>query len=344
MKTAWIAAGAAALVAAVCAETTPLWPEGKIPDFQPNQIAAPSQDVGQKGFDRAAHRMPYLDWSPKPANPNGACVILISGGGYGCTCDGPAFKPLEKAMLDAGITCVWLWYRTPRPEGLPIYQSGWEDGQRAVRIGGEARVRPRAHRRLGLLGGLAPLRDARHLRAHARVQARGRARRDAVPRQLGHPDVPGLRGHGRPDGQEHDGRQRTRREAQPVVQVRREDLPDVPLPRRHRPLFAYRLHADLPPAPPHEDPRRAPPRRRPRARPREGARVRARDRVHAPDGLPRTDRGARAAHDPRVGPLHGEARDGGAVACGQDAESPARNTRPRSSGTSRPSSRPRRSR
>ena len=95
MKTACIAAGAAALVAAVCAETTPLWPEGKIPDFQPNQIAAPSQEAGQKGFDRAAHRMPYLDWSPKPANPNGACVILISGGGYSCTCDGPAFKPLD---------------------------------------------------------------------------------------------------------------------------------------------------------------------------------------------------------------------------------------------------------
>ena len=83
--------------------------------------------------------------------------------------------------------------------------------------GGKARVRPRAHRRAGLLGRLAPLRDARHVRPHARVPARGRARRDAVPRQLGHPDVPGLRRHGRPDGQEHDGRQRTRREAQPAA-------------------------------------------------------------------------------------------------------------------------------
>ena len=25
-------------------------------------------------------------------------------------------------------------YRTPRPEGLPIYQTAWEDGQRAVRM------------------------------------------------------------------------------------------------------------------------------------------------------------------------------------------------------------------
>ena len=112
----------------------PLWPEGKIPDFQENQIAAPSQEVQKPGFDRAAHRMPYLEWSEKPANPNGACVILISGGAYGCTCDGPKFRPLEDLLLDNGVTCVWLWYRTPRPEGLPIYQSGWQDGQRAVRF------------------------------------------------------------------------------------------------------------------------------------------------------------------------------------------------------------------
>ena len=98
----------------------PLWPEGKIPDFQENQIAAPSQEVQKPGFDRAAHRMPYLEWSEKPANPNGACVILISGGGYGCTCDGPMFRPLEDLLLDNGVTCVWLWYRTPRPEGLHI--------------------------------------------------------------------------------------------------------------------------------------------------------------------------------------------------------------------------------
>lgn len=106
----------------------PLWPEGKVPDCQGHQ------KVLAMGMNQAETKMPYLDWSEKPANPNGACVILISGGGYECTCDGPAFKPLEKVLLDNGITCVWLWYRTPRPRGLPIYQSGWEDGQRAVRL------------------------------------------------------------------------------------------------------------------------------------------------------------------------------------------------------------------
>ena len=106
----------------------PLWPEGKVPDRQGHQ------KVLAMSMNQAETKMPYLDWSEKPANPNGACIILISGGGYECTCDGPAFKPLEKVLLDNGITCVWLWYRTPRPRGLPIYQSGWEDGQRAVRL------------------------------------------------------------------------------------------------------------------------------------------------------------------------------------------------------------------
>ena len=141
------------LSSALVAEIQPLWPEGKIPHFQPNQVAAPSQEVSKPGFDRAAHRMPYLDWDEKPANPNGACVILISGGGYNCTCDGPAFKQLEKKMLDNGITCVWLWYRSPRPQGLPIYQSGWEDGQRAVRlVRAAAKERGFDPERIGVLG------------------------------------------------------------------------------------------------------------------------------------------------------------------------------------------------
>ncbi len=120
----------------LAAAIQPLWPESKVPDAQPQQVAAPSQEVSKPGFNADEHRMPYLEWSEPPAadKKTNACVILISGGGYSCTCDGPAFRPLEKKLLENGITCVWLWYRTPRPKGLPIYQWGWEDGQRAVRL------------------------------------------------------------------------------------------------------------------------------------------------------------------------------------------------------------------
>lgn len=120
----------------LAAAIQPLWPEGKVPDAQPEQVAGPSQEISKPGFDADGHRMPYLEWSnpPEAGKKNGSCVILISGGGYGCTCDGPGFKPLERKLLDNGVTCVWLWYRVPRPKGLPKHQWAWEDGQRAVRL------------------------------------------------------------------------------------------------------------------------------------------------------------------------------------------------------------------
>ena len=132
----------------------PLWPDGKIPDYHEQQIAAPVQEASAPGFDRAAHRMPYLEWSEAPkGKKTDACMILISGGGYGCTCDGPAFKALERKLLDNGITCVWLWYRTPRPQGLAIYQTAWEDGQRAVRlVRREAAKRGFNPEKIGVLG------------------------------------------------------------------------------------------------------------------------------------------------------------------------------------------------
>ena len=135
------------MLAVLLAVIQPLWPEGKIPDFQENQKVL-AMGMGQKET-----KMPYLDWSEKPANANGACVILISGGAYNCTCDGPAFKKLEKVFLDNGVTCVWLWYRTPRPQGLPIYQTAWEDGQRAVRlVRAAAKERGFDPEKIGVLG------------------------------------------------------------------------------------------------------------------------------------------------------------------------------------------------
>ena len=137
----------------LAAVVQPLWSEGRIPDFQDEQVAAPSQEVGKPGFDRMAHRMPYLEWSEPPARPNGACMILIPGGGYMRTSNRSSFRPLEKQLTDSGITCVWLWYRTPRPRGLPIYQSGWTDGQRAVRlVRAAARERGFDPERIGVLG------------------------------------------------------------------------------------------------------------------------------------------------------------------------------------------------
>jgi acetyl esterase/lipase len=145
------------VVASICAgaEKVPLWPEGKIPDFRENQYAAPSQDAGKPGFDKSAHRMPYLEWCEEPAadKKNGACVIFISGGSYNSCCDRPMMSRLEEVFRNQGITCVWLWYRVPRPAGLPIYKTGWQDGQRAVRIvRSEAAKRGIDPERIGVIG------------------------------------------------------------------------------------------------------------------------------------------------------------------------------------------------
>lgn len=115
-------------------ERVALWPEGKIPDFQAHQIAATTKEAGAPGFKAADHTMPHLDWYEPPAKKNGACMLLISGGGYHNCCDGAWIDKVAKKFTELGFVCVNLTYRTPRPKGLPIYQSAWVDGQRAVRL------------------------------------------------------------------------------------------------------------------------------------------------------------------------------------------------------------------
>ena len=121
-----------------------LWPEGRMPDAQPHQIAAMTAESGLTGFNPDAHRIPYLEWFPAPVDSvrNGACMILISGGSYECCCDMNLIAYWKKELTRLGVQCVNFVYRTPRPDGLPIYQTAWEDGQRAVRM-----VRSEAARR-----------------------------------------------------------------------------------------------------------------------------------------------------------------------------------------------------
>jgi len=111
-----------------------LWPKGKMPDTQEHQIAAMTDISREEGFEPEKWRRPFLEWYGKPANPNGACMILISGGGYNSTCDVKPVAMWAEKLTAEGVQCVKLVYRTPRPKGLPYYQTAWEDGQRAVRL------------------------------------------------------------------------------------------------------------------------------------------------------------------------------------------------------------------
>ena len=143
-------------------ERQPLWPEGRIPDFQEHQVGAMTDEThvgtgptrtADPDFKPEEHRMPYLEWFEKPARPNGACMILVSGGSYNSCCDVGLIKTWRDRFTELGYQTVNLVYRTPRAKGLPCYQSAWEDGQRAVRlVRSQAAARGFDPEKIGVIG------------------------------------------------------------------------------------------------------------------------------------------------------------------------------------------------
>lgn len=122
------------LVSAAKIET--VWPKGKMPHRQAHQIAAMLDEASAQGFCPDKHREAYIEWMPAPEKGvrTDACMILISGGGYFSCCDVELVDEWNRRFTQEGIQCVKFVYRTPRPQGLPIYQTAWEDAQRAVRL------------------------------------------------------------------------------------------------------------------------------------------------------------------------------------------------------------------
>lgn len=119
---------------AVAAQRQAIWPDGRMPHASERQVAAMTTETKSPGFDSTQHRMPYLEWFAAPERPNGCCMILISGGSYKNCCDGKLIDKWNRELTALGIQCVNFVYRTPRPVGIPYYQTAWEDGQRAVRL------------------------------------------------------------------------------------------------------------------------------------------------------------------------------------------------------------------
>ncbi len=114
-----------------------VWPEGKMPYADQKHLVAAMTDVTRsKKFVRSQWARPYIEWcdAPKPEKKNDICMILISGGGYNSCCDVALVKDWEKKLTELGVNCVNFVYRTPRPNGLPIWACAWADAQRAVRM------------------------------------------------------------------------------------------------------------------------------------------------------------------------------------------------------------------
>jgi acetyl esterase/lipase len=124
-----------------------------MPHASDAQIAAMTSESKAEGFNPKKHRQPYLEWFQAPDNPNGTCMILISGGSYQNCCDMKLIELWRKELTAKGVQCVNFVYRTPRPEGLPYYQTAWEDGQRAIRkVRSQAAKRGFDPEKIGVVG------------------------------------------------------------------------------------------------------------------------------------------------------------------------------------------------
>ncbi len=135
-------------------ERETIWPKGKMPDTQAHQIAAMTDETSDPKFKADKHRVAYLEWfdAPDKSVRNNGCMILISGGGYFTCCDVGLIKLWRETFTKLGFQCVNFVYRTPRPTGLPIWQTAWEDGQRAVRmVRSEAKKRGFDPERIGTI-------------------------------------------------------------------------------------------------------------------------------------------------------------------------------------------------
>ena len=141
-------------VSAVANERMQIWPKGKMPYFQPQQVAQKRGLDGRMVFDPAEPKGPFIEWYvPAASNRTQTCVLVLSGGGFNTCCDVRRLQPAIDRFVRAGLTVANLTYRTPRPQGLPIHQSAWADAQRAVRvIRAEAPKRGYSPDRIGATG------------------------------------------------------------------------------------------------------------------------------------------------------------------------------------------------
>lgn len=82
---------------------------------------------------------PTLTFFPAP-NPNGACVLIIPGGGYQRVVVGKEGSAIAKRLTSHGISAFVLVYRLPADGWTAGPDTPLQDAQRAVRL-----IRSRAH-------------------------------------------------------------------------------------------------------------------------------------------------------------------------------------------------------
>ena len=101
-------------------ERIALWPDGKVPDWDPEQ------------FNR-----PFIEWF-MPSNKTSRMAVMLSAGGGYEFCNwrpgGNGTTALRDYFLSRGVTVVRLHYRTPRSKVVDKHVAPWQDVQRAIRL------------------------------------------------------------------------------------------------------------------------------------------------------------------------------------------------------------------
>ena len=126
-------------VAGVTYAKEAIWPEGRMPDAQPEQCE------------------PYIEWYIPAERKTDAIQIIYSGGSYMGN-DPGSFEvtPARRYLNSLGITVVTMKYRTPRPQGLSKHTTAWQDLQRAIRVvRSEAAARGLNPGQIGIMGSSA---------------------------------------------------------------------------------------------------------------------------------------------------------------------------------------------
>ena len=117
-----------------------MWPEGKMPDPQPDQCK------------------PYIEWHIPAVLKTKAIQIIYAGGAYNFNRpEDFEVAPARKYLNERGMAVVVMKYRTPRPKtGLAKHTTAWQDLQRASRIvRSEAADKGRDPNRIGIMGSSA---------------------------------------------------------------------------------------------------------------------------------------------------------------------------------------------
>jgi acetyl esterase/lipase len=182
----WVGAAAQAQsIADLSSRSIPLWPNG---------VPADSGTAPQ-GAERTSHSGAVSNIGQprlviyRPAQPNGAAVLVIGGGGYYQIGIGHEADPAARWLATLGVTSAVLYYRLPADGWKAV--APFQDGQRAMRIlRAQATVLGLDARRIGVLGFSA----GGHLAGILATRSDDAfyAPMDATDRQSAHPDFAAL--------------------------------------------------------------------------------------------------------------------------------------------------------